>query len=81
MPSCVVPTCKNATGSTKKLDGITFHLLTHVTGSTVYNLLPKLVTDAKSLNNFKHKLKLWLIDRTFYSVDEFLNDRSLHWTD
>ncbi|CAH0700613.1 unnamed protein product [Spodoptera exigua] len=26
MPSCVVPTCKNAAGFMKKADGITFHL-------------------------------------------------------
>lgn len=40
----------------------------------VYNKLPKCVRSAENINIFKKKLFLFLIDKTYYSVESFLND-------
>lgn len=46
--------------------------LVHVMGPAVYNRLPNTVTGAPSTQSFKFKLKNWLIEQSFYRVDEFL---------
>lgn len=66
------------TRNAKKLVGVPRILaksnkLTHVMGPTVYNKLPDDITSAPSLASFKSKLKHWLLERTFYSYEEFLS--------
>lgn len=46
--------------------------LTHVMGPAVYNKLPDSVTSDGSLPSFKFRLKRWLIEQNFYSVNELL---------
>ncbi|KAI5643576.1 hypothetical protein NE865_04378 [Phthorimaea operculella] len=45
--------------------------LTHVMAPSIYNRLPKSVTEAPSLQCFKSRLKRWLLEHTFYSLNEF----------
>lgn len=68
------------TRNADKLVGVTRTLtksskLTHVMGPMVWNRLPDEVTSAPSLASFKIKLKTWLIERSFYSFEEFLNHK------
>lgn len=46
--------------------------LTYVMGPTVYNRLPDVIVNVDNVNIFKIKLKHWLVEQTFYSVDDFL---------
>ncbi|KAI5638258.1 reverse transcriptase (RNA-dependent DNA polymerase) domain-containing protein [Phthorimaea operculella] len=46
--------------------------LTHVMGPSIYNKLPDEITEAASDSTFQIKLKSWLIEKTFYSISEFL---------
>lgn len=46
--------------------------LVHVMGPAVYNRLPDTITSAPSTQSFKLKLKDWLIDQSYYRIDEFL---------
>lgn len=41
----------------------------------VYNHLPKYLMEASSSNMFKKKLKSFLINKTYYSVSEYLQDK------
>ncbi|PNF34312.1 hypothetical protein B7P43_G15814 [Cryptotermes secundus] len=41
-------------------------------GIKLYNILPLEVKKSKGCNEFKHKLKLFLFDRPFYTLNEFL---------
>lgn len=43
-------------------------------GKTLYNKLPNILKDIMKENSFKHKLKRFLMEKMYYSVDEFLND-------
>lgn len=38
----------------------------------IYNHLPKEIRDLK-LNNYKYKLCEWLLDKCFYSINEFFD--------
>lgn len=48
--------------------------LTHVMGPATYNKLPEKVKDAPNLDTFKKRLSNWLIKKTFYTYDEFINE-------
>lgn len=43
----------------------------------VYNMLPEAIREEKKLHLFTNKLKKLLIRKCYYSVDEYLNDKSL----
>lgn len=40
-------------------------------GITIFNKIPDNIKNIKSLKHFKNKLKTFLIERNFYSLDEF----------
>jgi hypothetical protein len=42
-------------------------------GSKLYNILPENLKSDQSIRPFKNKLKKFLIDNSFYSVDEFID--------
>lgn len=41
----------------------------------IYNKLPKCIRSEDNIRKFRGKLYLFLIDKTYYSIDEFLNDK------
>lgn len=41
----------------------------------VYNKLPKSIRSEDNVRKFKSKLYLFLIDKTYYSIEDFLNDK------
>lgn len=51
--------------------------LTHVLGPALYNKLPDQIVAAPSLSSFKRRLKSWLVEKAFYSVEEFLDNRMI----
>lgn len=44
-------------------------------GPKIYNKLPKDIKESKNLNVFKNQLKKFLIDKCYYSVLDYLNDK------
>ena len=40
-------------------------------GSRLYNMMPTKIKQLESFRDFKRRLKLFLLDHTFYSVNEF----------
>lgn len=42
-------------------------------GGYYYNLLPNELKDIENINKFKISLKIFLIEQTFYSLDEYIN--------
>ena len=42
-------------------------------GTKLYNKLPNYITDLENLKPFKKQLKAFLLQQTFYSVDEYLS--------
>lgn len=44
----------------------------------VYNKIPKSIRDSDDLNIFKNLLYKFLTDKTYYTVKEFLNDKSVY---
>jgi hypothetical protein len=49
-------------------------------GIKSYNRLPLELRESKGFNDFKHKLKLFLLDHPFYTIQEiFLEGQWLAW--
>lgn len=44
------------------------------TGAKYFNLLPKSLKEYKNLNHFRKKLAQYLLDKVFYSIDEFIEE-------
>lgn len=44
-------------------------------GVKVYNKLPKAIKQIENINNFKTKLKHFLIFKCYYTIDEYFNDK------
>jgi hypothetical protein len=42
-------------------------------GTKLYNKLPKYIENLENLKPFKKQLKAYLLQQTFYSVDEYLS--------
>jgi hypothetical protein len=57
-----VPNCKTSTFKKSVIN----------TGIKAYNRLPSELRKSKGFKNFKHKLKLCVLDHPFYSMKEFL---------
>lgn len=49
----------------------------YVMSTKIYNKLPKLIKEEEKINIFLKKLKLFLINKCYYSINEYLNDRLL----
>ncbi|KAI5641617.1 hypothetical protein NE865_06131 [Phthorimaea operculella] len=49
----------------------------HGMGSRIFNKIPTEIHDCKTEFGFLRKLKVWLTQKAFYSVDEFLNRSSV----
>lgn len=49
-----------------------FHLSPQYMGPKIYNKLPDYIKDLAQFNQFKRHLKEWLLERAFYSIEEFL---------
>jgi len=48
-------------------------------GTKLYNKLPNYIKNLGNLKPFKKKLKAFLLQQTFYSVDEYLSHVQAHW--
>lgn len=47
-------------------------------GVKIYNTLPESVVDAPSHRSFLRKLKMLLLNKAYYSVEEYLTDKSIY---
>ena len=41
----------------------------------LYNKLPKCIRSEENVSHFKKKLFLFLVEKTYYSIEDFLNDK------
>lgn len=46
-------------------------------GPKIYNNLPKTLKSMTNINHFKSQLKKFLIEKAYYSINEFLDDKSI----
>lgn len=46
-------------------------------GPKIYNKLPKTLKSMTNFNHFKSQIKKFLIEKAYYSINEFLDDRNI----